>query len=158
MKATPIPEHLLDTFAEQDLKTYYDFLQAQLAWTVHNTDVDDLEGDEYNDCLNYIIKQALEMLLELHKENTEKIDKFNPPKCREVTFLLARTLATFWARWIFVLDMFILCVCVFPPSNSLGSHAAVNNANANRRALRSQHDSSSTQTVIKNAAMGSCCN
>ena len=71
MEATPIPEHLLDTFAEQDLKTYYDFLQAQLAWTVHNTDVDDLEGDEYNDCLNYIIKQALEMLLELHKENTE---------------------------------------------------------------------------------------
>ena len=71
MKPTPIPEHLLDTFAEQDLKTYYDFLQAQLAWAVHDTDVDNLEGDEYNDCLNYIIKQALEMLLELHKENTE---------------------------------------------------------------------------------------
>ena len=71
MSPTPIPEHILDGFAEQELKVYYNALQAQLAWVIQGTEVDDLEGDEYNDCLNYIIKQTLEMLLEFHKENTE---------------------------------------------------------------------------------------
>ena len=47
----------VDGFAEQELKVYYNALQAQLAWVIQGTEVDDLEGDEYNDCLNYIIKQ-----------------------------------------------------------------------------------------------------
>jgi len=71
MKQTPIPEHILDGFAEQELKVYYNALQAQLAWVIQGTEVDDLEGDEYNDCLDYITKQTIEMLLELHKKNTK---------------------------------------------------------------------------------------
>tara|TARA_Y100000114_G_C11701942_1_gene298883 strand:- start:697 stop:900 length:204 start_codon:yes stop_codon:yes gene_type:complete len=67
MKQLPIPEHILDEFAGQELKVYYKALQAQLAWVIQGTEVDDLEGDEYNACLDYITKRTIEMLLELHK-------------------------------------------------------------------------------------------
>jgi len=71
MSPTPIPEHILDGFAEEELKVFYNSITAQIAWIVHDTEVDKLPDEEYQDCFHYIVKQTLEMLLEFHKENTE---------------------------------------------------------------------------------------
>ena len=76
MKQLPIPEHILDSLAQEELKVFYKSITSQIAWIVHDTEVDELPDDEYQDCFHYIVKQTLEMLLELHKENKATQKKY----------------------------------------------------------------------------------
>lgn len=75
-KPLSIPEHILDGFAEEELKVFYNSITSQTAWIVHDTEVDELPDDEYQDCFHYIVKRTLEMLLELHKENKATQKKY----------------------------------------------------------------------------------
>ena len=38
MKQLPIPEHILDGFAEEELKVFYNSITSQIAWIVHDTE------------------------------------------------------------------------------------------------------------------------